>query len=63
MEVLIPGLHQSRPVLRNKSLYGADFSAPEPAALLQSYGVKPEFGNMVVASNMDMRCRIPVAGI
>jgi len=48
-------------VLDHKPLYCTEFRAPKATAFLKADGIKPEFGNIGLTLNMDMRRLVAVS--
>jgi hypothetical protein len=44
-------------VLLDEPLYAVDLISPEPATMLQSDGIEPEFGRIILTLNMNDRQR------
>jgi hypothetical protein len=54
VEVLIPSLQQRFLARHDDLLDLSKFRTPEPAATMQSYGVQPELGKLVISLDMHV---------
>jgi len=50
-------------ILSYKPIYTTDFISTIASAVLQSHGVKPKLGSILVTLDVGMRRLLPVAGV
>jgi hypothetical protein len=60
---LIPTPQQAITVLLNQCLYPIDLISTIPTAILQSDGIEPELGDIVVTFNMSVRRLVAVGRV